>query len=90
MGCLPPHAFETSKVRRAVTNTPAPLLASSMNAAPSRDILKVVSLAWTSPSVLPAEYHLNTCSTPSSASATNPSSDIENPAVTLLIVSLAP
>jgi hypothetical protein len=56
-----------------------------MNPAPSRDIPDVPSPAMTSASAQPAEYHLKTWPAPSSGSATKPSSDIENPATTLLI-----
>src|SRR4029078_8069147 len=85
--CWPPQPSAASNVRRPVSIAPSsairPLRCSALGSE-TRNVISIVGLEM-GISSWPEKYHSNTSSTPSFASATYPSSDIDMSATTLAI-----
>src|SRR3989442_12467332 len=89
-GCLPPHPPATSNMRRPETIAPVPRNMSTAASALSRESLRVIVPLGIINSVSPLKNHSKSLSPPSPKGrsglslgpAMNPSSDVENPAMT--------
>ena len=89
-GCWPPQPSATSNVRRPVRKAPTSAIKPFTCSALSGETWNVMSdvVLGMETSTSPEKYQSNTSSTPSFASATYPSRDIDMSATTLLMVQL--